>query len=326
MFDDNNNNSNQIPPNLPIAEPDDIFAAADDNNAVFEPAQPVEPTPVVNPLNSAIGAGILKPKVDTQEKVDDMFGGVDNTPVVESRSDIVPSNVVNPPVNNFSANNYNSQMPQNGQPPYQTVLPPPGMNDQNTASNNLQFTEPVGSKKIVIWIIVLVVIFILGSGSAWIYFSFIKDNINNNNGFEQTPVFDSTNTTTNNNTVTIPTNNVVPVENVTSSIDSNQNVIVGEPLDTDGDGLTDVRENSIATDPLNWDTDGDGLSDADEVTIWKTNPLKPDTDGDTYSDGTEIKNGYSPTGPGKLFELPTSTESNLSFNTSSTISTTNTTK
>lgn len=87
-----------------------------------------------------------------------------------------------------------------------------------------------------------------------------------------------------------------------SSIDSA--VLFGEPIDADGDNLDQAREQTIGTDPGNWDTDGDGLSDGDEVIIWKTDPTNPDTDGDTYLDGAEVRNGYSPTGPGKLFQPP----------------------
>ena len=38
--------------------------------------------------------------------------------------------------------------------------------------------------------------------------------------------------------------------------------------------------------------------------IYKTDPLNADSDGDSYADGEEVTNGYSPTGPGKLFEIP----------------------
>jgi len=67
------------------------------------------------------------------------------------------------------------------------------------------------------------------------------------------------------------------------------NIIVGQPIDTDNDGLDDVREYDLGTDPLNWDTDLDELSDGDEIIIWKTDPLNFDSDGDTYGDGAEIK-------------------------------------
>src|SRR3989338_3677952 len=77
--------------------------------------------------------------------------------------------------------------------------------------------------------------------------------------------------------------------------------VIPEP-DSDQDGLTDIEEAQYGTDPTNPDTDQDGLSDREEVMIYRTKPLNPDTDGDTFSDGSEVKNGYSPTGPGKLFE------------------------
>ncbi|MBI5466338.1 MAG: hypothetical protein HY974_03550 [Candidatus Kerfeldbacteria bacterium] len=75
-------------------------------------------------------------------------------------------------------------------------------------------------------------------------------------------------------------------------------------LDTDGDGLTDDEERSLATDPLKADTDGDGLFDREEVKVYSTDPLKADTDGDGFSDGTEVQNGYNPKGSGRLLELP----------------------
>ena len=87
--------------------------------------------------------------------------------------------------------------------------------------------------------------------------------------------------------------------------------VVEEPVDTDGDGLTDEQEialgldpnspdfdndglndgdeiNTYNTDPKNADTDGDGLSDGDEVNSYGTDPLKVDTDGDGLSDGDEV--------------------------------------
>jgi len=64
-----------------------------------------------------------------------------------------------------------------------------------------------------------------------------------------------------------------------------------QPVDTDGDGLTDAREANLGTDPTKADTDGDGLSDYDEVEQYKPDPLTADTDGDGLSDGEEV-NSY----------------------------------
>jgi hypothetical protein len=74
--------------------------------------------------------------------------------------------------------------------------------------------------------------------------------------------------------------------------------------DTDGDGLTDAEETELGTDRNLTDTDGDGLFDREEVRVYKTNPIQFDTDGDGYGDGQEVQGGYSPLGPGKLFQLP----------------------
>ncbi len=65
-------------------------------------------------------------------------------------------------------------------------------------------------------------------------------------------------------------------------------------LDTDGDGLSDVHERRIGTDPNNPDTDGDGLKDGEEVEKYKTDPLNPDTDGGGIKDGVEVMNGADP--------------------------------
>ncbi len=58
--------------------------------------------------------------------------------------------------------------------------------------------------------------------------------------------------------------------------------------DDDADGLSNVEERRLGTNPLNPDTDHDGLTDGQEVKIYKTNPLKIDTDGDGLSDGDEV--------------------------------------
>ncbi|HVM90569.1 MAG TPA: hypothetical protein VMU11_01585 [Verrucomicrobiae bacterium] len=70
--------------------------------------------------------------------------------------------------------------------------------------------------------------------------------------------------------------------------------------DPDGDGLTNLQEEQLGTNPNNPDSDGDGLTDGQEVNVYKSNPLNPDTDGDGYKDGDEVKAGYNPNGPGKL--------------------------
>lgn len=60
------------------------------------------------------------------------------------------------------------------------------------------------------------------------------------------------------------------------------------PLDSDGDGLFDVREGEIGTDPFDPDSDDDGLTDGQEVNTYKTDPLNPDSDYDLLKDGAEV--------------------------------------
>jgi hypothetical protein len=61
--------------------------------------------------------------------------------------------------------------------------------------------------------------------------------------------------------------------------------ILGSPLDSDNDGLTDAREKLASkTDPNNPDTDGDGVSDGAEVLVYHTDPNHQDSDGDGVID------------------------------------------
>ncbi|GGM49609.1 hypothetical protein [Haloarcula argentinensis] len=59
--------------------------------------------------------------------------------------------------------------------------------------------------------------------------------------------------------------------------------------DSDGDGLTDSREQELNTDPNDNDTDSDQLNDSEEVEVYGTNPTESDTDGDGLTDGEEVK-------------------------------------
>jgi hypothetical protein len=66
------------------------------------------------------------------------------------------------------------------------------------------------------------------------------------------------------------------------------------PDDSDSDGLTDVEEESLGTNPFNPDTDADGLDDGTEVNITGTDPLSVDSDGDGLGDGSEVDAGTDP--------------------------------
>ncbi len=81
---------------------------------------------------------------------------------------------------------------------------------------------------------------------------------------------------------------------------------VSPVLDADRDGLNDIEEEELGTDPENLDSDHDGLSDKEEVKIYLTDPLNQDTDGDGLKDGQEVKNNGDPKNSNpeaRLFDL-----------------------
>ena len=60
-------------------------------------------------------------------------------------------------------------------------------------------------------------------------------------------------------------------------------------IDSDGDGLTNIEEQSLGTNPQVYDSDGDTLSDYQEVKNLGTNPLKRNTDSDRYDDNEDYE-------------------------------------
>lgn len=72
-------------------------------------------------------------------------------------------------------------------------------------------------------------------------------------------------------------------------IDSNGNGILDGDEDNDNDGLSNLNELNIGTNPNNADTDDDTLSDGAEIAIF-SNPLTADTDADGVPDSTEAPN------------------------------------
>jgi transglutaminase-like putative cysteine protease len=68
--------------------------------------------------------------------------------------------------------------------------------------------------------------------------------------------------------------------------------------DTDRDGLTDSDEvNNHGTSPLNTDSDSDGLTDSYELLVSDTNPLEYDTDSGGAYDGLEVQMKGNPNNP-----------------------------
>lgn len=196
-------------------------------------------------------------------------------------------------------------------------------------------SQPIVGKILAV-ILILAAVFGIGWGAWWFYANYIRKTPAPVAPVAAPAVPTAAPTTpppaeTPPSTAPAPTANQ-PAAVSTSTINTNiqnDSILFGQPIDTDKDGLPDVREKELGTDPnnpdtdgdgltdgqevlvyhtnpLKSDTDGDGLSDGDEVLVWKTDPLNPDTDGDGYPDGEEVQSGYNPLGRGKLLNTSTS--------------------
>ncbi len=229
-------------------------------------------------------------------KVEDMFGKVDPTPELKSA---VQGGKLTPVPPMSAPTMPNAQGAKIGPPNPLTNL---AQVDQWSTK------RPRRGLKVMLSVIGALLV----TGAAVYYFFFKAPAV---------PAQPATNLSTNSTTNTTPTTQ----QNPTTDQNANQapSIPTNALIDTDGDGLTDVEEKALGTDPTKKDTDGDGISDYDEVKvyhtnplladsdndglsdhdeifIWKTDPNNPDTDGDGYQDGVEVQNGYNPNGPGKL--------------------------
>ncbi len=257
MFDDQPTNNN-TPNNLPLGEPDDIFATSDKVAPDLPSATPEENLPPTR--ESALSSGVLRPVIPADQPV---ASPATARPTEEPRY-IIPPTEANPAYD---------------------------------------LKEPTATRTLVLIIVTAVVIALVGFFGWWAYGYFISpQGETENTPLELEPEVEiNENTTPQIETVEESS----PTEDVGGSIIDEQ-ILFGQPIDKDADGLDDVRELELGTDPNNWDSDVDGLGDGDEILIWKTDPLNPDSDGDSYLDGEEVKNGYNPAGEGKIFSAPTS--------------------
>ena len=79
-----------------------------------------------------------------------------------------------------------------------------------------------------------------------------------------------------------------------TDFDSVEDNISDADADTDDDGVSNLDETELETDPQIQDTDDDGLTDGEEVNTYLTDPLLEDTDGDGLTDGFEVRYGLDP--------------------------------
>ncbi len=153
------------------------------------------------------------------------------------------------------------------------------------------------AKKIVLGVVGALFLIMIGFG---VYFAFFNKEKNDIPRLDEINQQDNKkeNNSGENTVKDIPKENIQEPENDDMVSDK---TTIKPSIDSDLDGLPDDVEKEIGTDPLRADTDNDGLFDNEEVNIYKTNPLIKDTDNDGYIDGVEVRGGYNPKGPGKLF-------------------------
>lgn len=233
----------------------------------------------------------------------DMFAGVekDETPMVEKTPDALGAGLLKKKETNA-----------------------PNISSAPTAAPSLYEVKQPVLGKILLFLVVIIVLGGVGYGGWYAYAKFVKNKqatvapvVNVQQPVVEAPVVPVVEKK--------PDIVVVPTTSVTSDVTAKMNndkILFGEAVDSDKDGLDDVREKELGTNPFNADTDGDGLNDGDEVIIWKTNPLNPDTDGDGYKDGQEVRNGYNPLGSGKLFNVPAGVSTSTVTSTKATTTTT----
>ncbi len=333
MFDDQPLSPGGAPPsNLPVGEPEDILASADSMSPTgpqmgvnLQSSPAVESAPAksvptqtsgsVKSAPTALGAGVLKPKI-AEEYDEDMLTGLPPSrqdlsappPPVRSSVPKHPSRVDSALPSRQSQESFPNQGPLSG-----GIVPTP---PHKSTQKMYDLKSPSTSKGVMGILIFLILFLVLGAVFYFVYANFIKSDEGFDNDLDIV-IDDTIEDELGSDSLDSDNSEGLTEEDIASDILDDQ-ILFGEPIDRDGDGLDDDREASVGTDPKNWDSDGDELSDGDEVIIWKSDPLDPDTDDDGYLDGAEIKSGYSPTGPGKLFDLPPSENSEEVENPTST--------
>ena len=267
MFDDQKQSGSPVPGNLPVGEPEDMFAGTD---SVFVPKQ-ADQSPELPSIDQS--AASASPPQESASTPSALHAGV-----------LRPTTSSLPP-----------RPPQASAPPINMHVPPVDEFQPEVVKG------PSSAKLIMTIVLVLLAVGVLGGIGFMAYQIFLTPSQESNFPTQTTPTEQQTSDVSG-----------VQATGTDASTIVDDAVLFGEPIDNDSDNLDNAREEVLGTDPNNWDTDGDGLGDGDEVIIWKTDPKNPDTDGDGFEDGSEVRNGYSPTGPGRIFEPPTQRQSSSS--------------
>lgn len=338
MFDDQLPQQGNAPGNLPIGEPEDMFAATEP-----VPAAPAETAPATNPQDMAPAMPPAQttdqPQIQETRTASMEQNAPASLPTAMSAGKLQPKDGGAQMEQNSPAQDIPLAAPLTvpGQPSQMNTPAPNQMPHISTMPQEMQpgadmmsgdsMKEPRIGRTVITILIALIVAAVIGGGVwfALAYFFSTPETIENTTPTvvesptltdvapTPAPVPPTAEATT---TTTIPAAIPLPVVDTSTDMGADaaldmeqEQVLFGDIIDTDEDQLDDERELEFGTDPRNWDTDGDDLGDGEEVLNWGTDPLDPDTDGDGFSDGQEVASGYNPTlgGGAKLFETTIST-------------------
>ena len=157
-----------------------------------------------------------------------------------------------------------------------------------------------GSKKTLLIIVLIVLgVAILGAGGYYVLTVVLKPSAEPVPISQ--PVIANLNNNVNNNTN--KETNTSPDENLNENLNTNENT----NEDAEGNENTNTETNTntntskIPANAPTKDSDNDGLTDVEEE-LYGTKINKPDTDDDGFLDGEEVKNGFNPTGEGKIIK------------------------
>lgn len=273
MFDDHTNSSagGTVPSNLPMGEPDDMFAGAGD----IEPAIP-QGDQVSSLPPTALDAGVLRAKAETVPP--ELVSGAPAVPSMTPRRESLPSMPVTMPMN---------------------------------ANSDGVLAAPLGGHKALITTIVLLSVIIVGGGSVWAYYTFINPKDVQVLPVNNAPVLvTSTTVVVPENQPTTTTSGDGVLQDATSTdnrilfgepildtdgdgLDDSVEKEKGTNMlawDTDGDTLSDGDEVlTWKTNPLKADTDSDTYDDAAEI----KNGYNPNGEGKLFVITTSTNSGVT---------------------------------
>jgi hypothetical protein len=314
-----------VPPNLPIGEPEDMFGSVDPAAEIFEQDISNETELPFDASSNVLGAPIQEsqmaqypgnPDVDT-----DIPSAVSAGKLQPKQYASIEDIPLAPPITVGATNSFSSEAPVR-----MSTMPPELQSTYSNTAGAMGSSMVVDDMKspnimrTVLTVTIIIVVAIVIGGGGWYVVSRMmnqtpsapiqridvveipaeQENTDLNDSIPAPTASDTTISATDAPAaIPLPTDAGISPRDVVDN-----QILFGDDIDTDEDGLSDDREIEFGTDPFNWDSDGDELSDGDEVLNWGTDPLNPDTDGDGFTDGEEVKSGYSPLigGGARLFE------------------------